>query len=192
MQIFFVHLTRLQQSAARGGRVAGLWLLTAGAAMTGDYRQPHNIHISYCRSELGANALTGKLTCYTDDLELAVKNETGVTLRSLAAPERPAALRTYLQKHFSATANSENGTGGAALTLTVPSVSEDGASYSIAFHFAYSPDAAGGADIRSLTIENRILLKEFKDQMNLLTVKAFGREQSFVFSSSKPNAALAP
>jgi hypothetical protein len=138
----------------------------------------HDVHISYCRSELTPTILSGRVTIYRDDFARALLNWKGAELRRLSGIAMLQAVNAFLAAHLTTSAN------GAPLPLAVASAGSDNTS--IWFDFSFT----SRTPIGSLTIGNAILFREYNDQMNLLLVRAPGHEHNFIFTSSKPTATI--
>jgi len=137
----------------------------------------HDIHISYCRAELGERSLKGKVSYYLDDFYRAVSAWNGVDAKRLSPSDFQSAARLYLAQTFRATAN-----GNQPLAMTIVSAGVEDANIWFQFDFR-SP-----ARIASVTVDHRALFKEFNDQMNLLLVTVSGEEENFVMNTSNPTA----
>ena len=138
----------------------------------------HDVHISYCRAELTPTTLSGKVTIYRDDFARALLNWKGAELWRMSGVAMLQTVSAFLAAHLTASAN------GTALPLTVTGAGSDGTSIWFAFSFT------SRAPIGSLMVGNSILFREYGDQMNLLLVRAPGREHNFIFTPSKPTATI--
>jgi hypothetical protein len=50
---------------------------------------------------------------------------------------------------------------------------------------------ASDAPITTLTIDHRVICKEYPDQMNILTLKIFGEEKNIISTASNPTTTIA-
>lgn len=148
-------------------------IVLLGLMSFGSAEIPHDFHMSYCQAELSGKVLTGKISYFKDDFYLALKNWKGSDLTGLPKEEFDKIVVGYLGATLRVTVN-----GSQPLPLKVTSREEDGGSVLVQFQFTSS------IEIKSLVIENSVLLKEFKDQSNLMLMKYGRKEVNQIFDNS--------
>jgi hypothetical protein len=142
----------------------------------------HDIHISYSQAELKGNELRVKVSYYKDDFTKAVKNWYQGKADNLSSAEFQSAECEYVKNYFRVGAN------GDYRNLIMPKplkVADDGTS--IIFELSFSCDS-----FHSIIIDQRVLFKEYADQMNIFFIKAFGKEENHIFTPGKPTVVIKP
>ena len=145
-------------------------------------RLRHDIHISYGQAELVGSKLTGKFTYYKEDFNRAVGNWYNIPVESRALRVGNDLRINYLRNYFRVWMN------GLEQQLAVEITGHNEDESSIWFEFSVQVPE----HMKFLTLDNRILFKEYSDQMNLLLVKAFSREHNYIFTSSATTFYLQP
>jgi hypothetical protein len=149
-------------------------------ALTASASSPkHDVHISYCKAEVTGTTWSAKVTYYKDDFMKALRAWRGSEIAGLPAAELKRLYAGYLESHFRLMSNN------AVIPWKWIFKGEDGTS--IWFELRAEPATRVG----SATIEHTALFKEYGDQMNLMLLKASGKEYNFIFTSSKPSASVA-
>jgi hypothetical protein len=136
-----------------------------------DFR--HDIHISYGKAELRNDSLVISISLYKDDFRKALAKWHVGGVESLTSPEYAALEVRYLQAFVRAWADDNQ-------QLQFNSVIRSEEDASLRFTFAFLAPKG----MHSLVLDDRILLREYGDQMNLLDLKIFGREMNHIFTSS--------
>ena len=150
-----------------------------GLMMSGFTSSPkHDVHISYCKSQATASGLSARVTYYRDDFMKALRAWHGGEVAGLQAAELRGIYAGYLESHFRLMS------GGGVIPWTWIFKGEDGTS----IWFELRAEAA--SKLGSAVIEHTALFKEYGDQMNLMLLKASGKEYNFIFTSSKPSASV--
>ncbi len=138
--------------------------------------QAHDIHISYSQAELKGNDLFIKVSYYKDDYTKAVKNWYQGKADNMSPQELQSAEFEYVKNYFRVWANADY---NQPVMPTLVKQSDDGTS--IIFELKYSC-----ASLTSLIIDQRVLFKEFSEQMNIFFIKAFSKEDNHIFTPAKP------
>jgi len=152
-----------------------LWLLSQRAVA-------HDIHISYSQAELKGNELHIKVSYYKDDFTKAVKNWYQGRADNFTFEQFQSAEFEYVKNYFRVLAN------GDYKNLILPKLEEikdDGTS--IIFELNFSCNS-----FHSIIIDQRVLFKEYNDQMNIFFIKAFGKEVNHIFTPSKTTVVITP
>ncbi|MDB5035144.1 MAG: hypothetical protein JWQ98_2385 [Chlorobi bacterium] len=139
----------------------------------------HDVHISYCKSQLTRTSLSGKVSYYKDDFVKALRNRQGTAFYGQGPARLEQAITAYMRQNFTATTGA-----GEKLPLIITSTGID--ETSIWFNFTFS----SSAPISSISIGNTVLFQEFRDQMNMINVKTPTGEHSLVLTSSDPNGSI--
>ncbi len=139
----------------------------------------HDFHISFCKSEVTSTSISGQISYFKDDLLLALKNWCGSDVQNVSAQEMDNLVIGYLKTALHASIN-----GDRPLTLEITKRENDGGSVLVSFRFV------SNVNIHSITIENSALFKEFKDQLNLMTIKTRLKEFNQIFEHSSPTVTL--
>jgi hypothetical protein len=135
----------------------------------------HDIHISFGRAELSPKNFSAKLTLYKDDFLRALNTwHTGGYAGMNATDFRALELR-YMTGYFRVWA------GSSQLTLSTYKRTEEEAS--VTFELDYSLETLPPI----LTLDDRILFREYNDQTNVLVVKGYGQEINHVFTKGSPS-----
>ena len=134
----------------------------------------HDVHISFGRAELHGTSFVAKLTIYRDDFLRALENWHPGGYAGMAQDDFLQLEYRYVANYFRVWQ-----AGGTQCRVSTSSFSEDGAS--LTFTLTYDLRASRKP---SLTIDNRILFREYGDQTNILVLQAFGKEVSHVFTSA--------
>ncbi len=142
----------------------------------------HDIHISYAQAELKGSDLFIKVSYYKDDLTKAVKNWYGGKADNLSSQEFQNAEFEYVKNFFRVWAN---GSYNSPVMPTLLKRTDDGTS--LIFEIKYSHPS-----FTSLIIDERVLFKEFSEQMNIFFIKAFSKEDNHIFTASKPTLIVKP
>jgi hypothetical protein len=153
--------------------IAGLLLCSAGA------KARHDVHISFGKATLKSNILEAKLTIYKDDLLRALANWHAGGYAGMNSESFQQLEIRYVSNYFRVWSNSES-----QLALRSFSISEQDASVT------FSLDYAVTTSLTSITVDSRILFREYIDQANVHVIEAFGREENHVFTSSSPTLQL--
>ncbi|MFI5264063.1 MAG: DUF6702 family protein [Candidatus Kapaibacterium sp.] len=141
----------------------------------------HDIHISYSQAELKGGELFVKVSYYKDDFTKAVKNWYGAKADNLSPQEFQNAEFEYVKNFFRVWA----GNYSAQVMPVLLKLTDDGTS--IIFEIKFS-----SASPTSLIIDQRVLFKEYGDQMNIFFIKAFSKEDNHIFTASKPTLIIKP
>jgi hypothetical protein len=139
----------------------------------------HDVHVSYCKAEMTATSFKAKVTYYKDDFFKALAAAEGREVRGLPPERMKAIYARYVESHFKLTSR------GAVVPWKWIIRGEDGTSILFELRAEFS------APIADAAIEHTALFQEYGDQMNLMVLKAPGAEYNFIFTPSKPGAALA-
>lgn len=143
-------------------------------------QQMHDIHLSKCRMRYSANDQSLQITLhiFIDDLELAMSEYGGAALKLGTIYEDPKAneyLTEYLLAQFSVRANHEE----KQMIFLGKEISEDLVGV---WCYLEIPDIA---EPKSIDVRYDVLLKEYDDQMNILSyVGASGKESYLSFDQS--------
>ena len=148
--------------------VALSFLLVASA-------EAHDIHISYSQAEMKGNELFVKVSYYKDDFTKAVKNWYQGKADNLSVQEMQNAEFDYVKNYFRVW----NGDYTNQVLPVLVKLHDDGTS--IIFEMKFSCNAA-----QSIIIDQRVLFKEYSDQMNIFFIKGFGKDTNHIFTPSKP------
>jgi len=144
--------------------------------------QAHDIHISYSQAKLKGNELHIKVSYYKDDFTKAVKSWYQGKADNFTSEQFQSAEFEYVKNYFRVLAN------GDYKNFILPKLEEikdDGTS--IIFELNFSCEA-----FRSIIIDQRVLFKEYNDQMNIFFIKAFGKEENHIFTPSKTTVVIKP
>ncbi len=141
----------------------------------------HDIHISYSQAELKGGELFVKVSYYKDDFTKAVKNWYGGKAENLSPQEFQNAEFEYVKNFFRVWAGSYS----SQVMPTLLKMTDDGTSIIFEMKFA-------AASPPSLIIDQRVLFKEYGDQMNIFFIKAFSKEDNHIFTASKPTLIVKP
>ena len=135
----------------------------------------HDIHISYSQAELKDGNLSIKVSYYKDDFTKAVKNWYQGKADRFSPEEMQAAELDYVKNYFRVW----NGSYNNQIMPALVKITDDGTS--IIFNLNFSCVSAN-----ALIIDQRVLFKEYGDQMNIFFIKAFGKEENHIFTPAKP------
>ena len=141
----------------------------------------HDIHISYSQAELKGNDLFIKVSYYKDDLTKAVKNWYQGKAESYSPQEFQSAEFEYIKNYFRVW----NGDYNHPILPELIKLTDDGTSMIYELKFSAS-------SFTSLIIDERVLFKEFNEQMNIFFIKAFSKEENHIFTPSKPTLRIKP
>jgi len=136
----------------------------------------HDIHISYSQAELKSNDLFIKVSYYKDDLTKAVKNWYQGKAENNTLEEFE-----YIKNYFRVW----NGSYDQQITPELVKRTDDGTSMIYELKFSAST-------FSSIIIDQRILFKEYSEQMNIFFIKAFAKEENHIFTPSKPTLLIKP
>jgi hypothetical protein len=142
----------------------------------------HDVHISYAQAELKGGELHVKVSYYKDDLTKAVKNWYQGRADNYSNEQFKSAEFEYVKNYFRVAAN------GDYKLLIMPKLvncTDDGTS--IIFEMNFSCDS-----FTSVIIDQRVLFKEYSDQMNIFFIKAFGKEENHIFTPQKTTVVIKP
>ncbi|MFI5264011.1 MAG: DUF6702 family protein [Candidatus Kapaibacterium sp.] len=142
----------------------------------------HDIHISYAQAELKGNELHIKVSYYKDDFTKAVKNWYQGRADNFTTDEFQSAEFEYVKNYFRVCANGDYKN---FISPKLEKCADDGTS--IIFELDYSCDS-----FHSIIIDQRVLFKEYSDQMNIFFIKAFGKEENHIFTPGKPTVIIKP
>lgn len=135
----------------------------------------HDIHISYSQAEMKGNELFVKVSYYKDDLTKAVKSWYQGRADNFSAQEMQNAEFDYVKNYFRVWAGDYN----TQVQPVLEKLNDDGTS--IIFEMKFTCTAA-----QSIIIDQRVLFKEYSDQMNIFFIKGFGKDTNHIFTPSKP------
>jgi len=141
----------------------------------------HDIHISYTQAELKGNELHVKVSYYKDDFTKAVKGWYQGRADNYSQSEFQSAEFEYVKNYFRVCANDYK-------TFIAPKLekcTDDGTS--VIFELNFSCDS-----FTKIVVDQRVLFKEYSDQMNIFFVKAFGKEENRIFTPAKPTVVIKP
>ena len=141
----------------------------------------HDIHISYSQAELKGNDLLIKVSYYKDDLTKAVKNWYQGKAESYSSMEFQSAEFEYVKNYFRVW----NGGYDHQIIPELIKLTDDGTSMIYELKFSAS-------SFSSIIIDQRVLFKEYSEQMNIFFIKAFSKEENHIFTSSKPTLVIKP
>ena len=157
--------------------LAGL-LLAAPVHQVHAVHLVHAVHISYTQATWTESTITGKATYYKDDYDRAVLDWSG---KPQLSTEEAAKLRSqYFTNYFRLWLGSFT----KQIQASITSIEDDGSSY--IFHFSFELPTGSNA----VTLDNRIIAKEYRDQTNLLQITVMGRDENYVFTKSDPTISL--
>ncbi len=134
----------------------------------------HDIHISFGRAELAKTTFSAKLTLYKDDFLRALNNWHAGGYAGMNSEDFRALELRYLTAYFRAWSGTQQ------LSLTTYRRTEEEASVTFELNYALASAPT------SLTIDSRLLFREYVDQTNVLVIKGFGQEISHVFTKGSP------
>jgi len=137
--------------------------------------EAHDIHISYSQAEMKGNELFVKVSYYKDDLTRAVKNWYQGKADSYSSQQLQDAEFDYVKNYFRVW----SGDYKSQVMPSLVKLSDDGTSVIFELKFSCS-------NANSLIIDQRVLFKEYSDQMNIFFIKGFGKDMNHVFTPSKP------
>jgi hypothetical protein len=143
--------------------------------------QAHDIHISYSQAELKSGELFVKVSYYKDDFTKAVKNWYGTKADNLSPQEFQNAEFEYVKNYFRVWAGNYN----AQVMPVLLKITDDGTS--LIFEMKFSAPS-----LTALIIDQRVLFKEYSDQMNIFFIKAFSKEDNHIFTPAKPTLIVKP
>ncbi|MBS1913836.1 MAG: hypothetical protein JST22_17745 [Bacteroidetes bacterium] len=135
--------------------------------------EPHDVHISYCQSEIIGNVFKGKVTYYKDDLLRAVA-DWRANVGSLTAAQQQAVMTDFVRDHFRVYSGNQ--------MLAWSSITRGENGKSVWFELR----AESRTRLQSATIMHNALFHVYGDQMNLMVLKAGGSEYNYIFTPSKP------
>jgi hypothetical protein len=142
----------------------------------------HDIHISYCQAEVKGNDLHVRVSYYKDDFTMAVKHWYKGKADNFSSQEFQAAEFEYVKNYFRVWEDP----GFKQQVMPSPmKITDDGTSIIFELEFSYN-------STKFLIVDQRVLFKEYNDQMNIFFVKAFGKEINHIFTPSKPTLVLKP
>ena len=140
----------------------------------------HDIHISYSQAELKGNDLFIKVSYYKDDLTKAVKSwyqgKAGYSPQEFQSAEFE-----YVKNYFRVWNSDFNH----QIFPELIKRTDDGTS--MIYELKFSAPL-----FSSLIIDQRVLFKEFSEQMNIFFIKAFSKEENYIFTPSKPTLRIKP
>ena len=175
--------TRSEKRKTKNGRSIAAIILTFSFSLFGFVRASHghDIHISYSQAELKGGELFVKVSYYKDDFTRAVKNWFGAKAESLSQQEFQNAEFEYVKNFFRVW----SGGYSSQVMPVLLKITDDGTS--IIFEMKFSTDPTS-----SLIIDERVLFKEYGDQMNIFFIKAFAKEDNHIFTAAKPTLIIKP
>ena len=132
----------------------------------------HDIHISYSQAEFSGGMLSVKVSYYKDDFTKAVKNWYQGKADNISQESEFEYVRNYFRVWL-------NNDYSKQVLPTLPKRTDDGTS--VIFELKFSCGSAN-----SLIIDQRVLFKEYSDQMNIFFIKGFGKETNHIFTPAKP------
>lgn len=141
----------------------------------------HDIHISYAQAELCGGGLKVKVSYYRDDFTKAVKIWYRGKADNVSSQEFQAAEFEYVKNYFRVWAD---GDYQKQIAPELVKLSDDGTSVIFELQFT--------ANFNTLIIDQRVLFKEYGDQMNIFFIKAFAKEENHIFTRSKPTLLVKP
>ena len=149
-------------------------LLVAALLLTGlgAMRPLHDVHISFCRAELTATELRGRLTYYKDDFLKVLARKPGVAVPASSVVDMRKAILDFVDQHFVVSI------GGKRIATEKVNTGADGSTLWIDFRCRIPGGTA------PITVEHTILFLEYRDQMNLINVKTPNDELNFALTPS--------
>ncbi|HVZ41321.1 MAG TPA: DUF6702 family protein [Candidatus Kapabacteria bacterium] len=139
--------------------------------------EPHDVHISYCQSEITGNVFKCKVTYYRDDLLRAIA-DWKANVRSLPAAQQQAAMTDFVRDHFRVYSGNQ--------MLAWSSIGKGENDKSVWFELR----AESRTRLQSATIMHNALFHVYSDQMNLMVLKAGGSEYNYIFTPSRPTISV--
>ncbi len=141
----------------------------------------HSIHISYAKAEVLDRVVHIKISYYKDDLLKATDSWYKGKAGALTGSALEQAEANYIKEHV----RFWSGKGFThQLTATTFTLSEDGSS--VIFDATYTSDIP----IVILSVDDRVICEDYSDQMNILTLKAFGKDHNIISTASKPTTTI--
>ena len=141
----------------------------------------HSIHISYASAEANGSTVHFKVSYYKDDFLKAVDNWYGGKTSSFSPETLRAAEIEYLRNYLRLWSGRQF---SHQLALSSYTITEDG--LSIIFETNFTSDIP----ITQLSIDHRVICKEYSVQTNILTLKIFGSEKNIITTQSKPSVTI--
>ncbi|MEI8133560.1 MAG: DUF6702 family protein [bacterium] len=142
----------------------------------------HDIHISYAQAELKGNTLSVKVSYYKDDFSKAVKSWYQGRADHFSDEQFKDAEFEYVKNYFRVATNGDN---KGIVAPKLMSRTDDGSTVVMQLEYTC-------ANPSQITIDHRVLFKEYSDQMNIFFIKAFGKEENHIFTPSKPTIQIKP
>lgn len=131
----------------------------------------HDIHISFGKAAIETDRARVSITIYKDDLLRALNAWHQGGYAGMSATEFDALEARYVAAYFRLWEDREQRT-------PIVTHTEDGASQTFTLEFKL------GTGTHTITLDNRILLREFTDQSNVMQIAVHGETRSHVFTSS--------
>ncbi len=141
----------------------------------------HSVHISYANATIYADSVHIKVSYYKDDFTKAVDNWFEGKTKSFTPDQMKDAEAKYF-KEYCRMWSGQNFTH----PLLQSSCSRTDDATSLIFEAGYRSDIP----IKQLTIDHRVICKEYNDQMNIMTITGIGDTRNIIFSQSKPTAVI--
>jgi hypothetical protein len=141
----------------------------------------HSIHISYGKVDVAATTVHVKVSYYKDDYLKSVESWYNKKSDTFSAQQIKDAELSYFKEYFRLWSAS-NFTQ--QLQVASSKITDDGTS--IIFEVEYSSQTP----ITMLTIDHRIIHKEYSDQSNIMTVNIFGTDHNVISTSAKPTTTI--
>ena len=136
----------------------------------------HDIHISYSQAELKGNELFVRVSYYKDDFTKAVKNWYQGKADNFSNEQFQSAEFEYVKNYYRLWTDADL---KHQVMPKLLNVSDNGTS--IIFEIQFSC-----VETHSITIDQRVLFKEYNDEMNIFFIKSSGKEANHIFTPSKP------
>lgn len=142
----------------------------------------HDIHISYGQAELKPDGLHVKVSYYKDDFTKAVKSW-------YQGKADHYSSELFRQAEFEYVKNYLRVWDDAHLAHQVlpnlRNISDDG--ISLIFELEFSSNHSN-----AMVVDQRVLFKEYSDQMNIFFIKSTAKEENHIFTPSKPTFLFKP
>ncbi len=150
-----------------------------GVTTLGGFRAmpKHDVHISYCKAEMTATTFKSRVTYYRDDFLKALTGWRG-SIAGLTPAQLNGVMTDYVRGHFRLFV--------ANRPLAWSSVGVGGDAKSLWFDLRLQSSTR----LAGLVIEHTVLFKEYRDQMNLMSLKTSDDEHNYIFTPSKPSVSI--
>jgi len=142
----------------------------------------HDIHISYSQAELKGNELSVKVSYYKDDFTRAVKNWYQGKADNFSNEQFQSAEFEYVKNYYRLWSDADM---KHQVMPKLLKVSDNGTSIIFELQFSYETASL-------VVLDQRVLFKEYGDQMNIFFIKSSGKEANNIFTPSKPTFLFKP